>query len=146
MDKQQVSEIALQLSNLIPIFHRRVMTPLENQLKTSLSILQRYTLMVLNEEGPKTMSELSAKMVTSKQQMTPIVDKLFSEGYVQRKHDDYDRRNVQIIITTAGIDFIENHKQDISKEIHKRIEDLDPDDLHTLQRSLVDLYTILNKL
>lgn len=146
MDQQQIFELAQQLSNLIPIFHRRLMTPLGAQLKTCLSLLQCYTLIILNDEGDKTMSELSTKMVTSKQQMTPIVDKLVTAGYVRRQHDDNDRRNVKIIITPAGIDFVENHKKDIVNKIQQKIANLSNDNLLTMQKSLSDLYTILNKL
>lgn len=48
------------------------------------------------------MSELAHAMQISKQQLSPIVNKLVNQGLLVKKADEYDRRIVRIDVTEHG--------------------------------------------
>ena len=146
MDTVNINDVAKELSELIPTFVNKFIRPLEQQTKNCISPMQMHALFFLSQKETLTMSELSNGMKTSKQQMTPIIDKLVTSDFVRREHDDLDRRSVKIRLTSSGLDFINNCQKDMCNEISQKIRCLNDDDLHALHHSLSDLYRIIHKI
>jgi len=145
-DELEINEVAKQLINLLHLFSRKLLRPLEHMTKNLASPLQIHTMIVLNEKKLLTMTELSNEMTISKQQMTPIIDKLIDSGFVHRKHDDIDRRSVNISLTSLGINFLEDIGKEMTSIIQQRIEGLDKADLLSLNQALIDSSRIINKI
>lgn len=145
MEKEN-NRIAEKLSDLLPLLARKLMRPLEQHTRNLTSPLHMHALNILGEQESFTMTELSNEMNASKQQMTPIIDKLVDSGFVQRKHDDIDRRSIKISLTPDGFEFLNNLNQEIAAIVKGKIECLDKDDLISLDNALDNLYRIINKL
>jgi DNA-binding MarR family transcriptional regulator len=92
------------------------------------------------------MTELASEMVMPKQQTTPIIDKLVSQGLVQRDYDSIDRRIIKISLTSLGLDLLETYKKNALDVLHAKLQCLDSQDLNCLDVSLTNLYRILNKI
>lgn len=146
MIEEEINEIAEKLSDLLPFFTRKFMRPFELQMRNITSPLQLHVMLILSEKELSTLTELSYEMNMSKQQMTPIINKLHDNGFVLREHDNIDRRSVNLKLTSVGVDFLENIFININRIMKRKIECLDKNDLHTLDHALDDLFRIIHKI
>jgi DNA-binding MarR family transcriptional regulator len=91
-------------SALVQAAHR-VESRLEEALAgVGLSIAKFETLSVLvsQQDRPISLSELAAKLVCVKSNVTQLVDRLETEGLVKRANDPSDRRAVRAEVTALG--------------------------------------------
>lgn len=146
MEEVTLNEIAEKLGSVIPVFFRKLTRPLEQGTKNLISPLQIHALEILSEREISTMTELSNELKISKQQMTPMIDKLIKSGFVLREHDSVDRRSVKISLTQSGLSFLNDFRKDIHATLKGQIESLDEDDLLCLNNALSDLFRIINKI
>lgn len=144
--KIELDEIAKELSELMPLIARRLIKPVEQQAKQMLSPSQMYSLDILFEKGTITMTELSTELQMSKQQMTPIIDKLVENGLVQREHDCVDRRTVKISITSTGEQFLKSFHSEVSQVIKEKLYLLGDDDIISLHDAINELFRVVNKI
>ena len=63
---------------------------------------QYATLIALNEEDGQTVGQLGEKLFLESSTLTPLLKRLESMGYVTRKRDAEDERQVRIGLTHAG--------------------------------------------
>lgn len=140
------NEIAKKLSNLMPLIMRKLMRPLGQLTRNITSPLHMNIMTILSEMEMCTMTELSNEMHISKPQMTPIIDKLVDNGFVKKEHDNVDRRSRRISITSIGLNFLDNINNNVTSIMKIIIEDLDKDDLISLNHALDDLYRIISKI
>jgi len=146
MIEEEINEIAEKLTNLLPLFTRSFMRPFQLQLKNVTSPLHLFAMQLLSEKELSTLTELAYTMNMSKQQMTPIINKLHDNGFVLREQDNIDRRSVNLKLTSVGIDFLQNICKDINRNMVKKIIYLDGNDLHALDQALDDLFRIIHKI
>nr|WP_092071989.1 MarR family transcriptional regulator [Dendrosporobacter quercicolus]NSL48710.1 MarR family transcriptional regulator [Dendrosporobacter quercicolus DSM 1736]SDM35102.1 DNA-binding transcriptional regulator, MarR family [Dendrosporobacter quercicolus] len=142
MADQNSTELLFQL---IPLLDKKFVRPVSFQMKPLLSPLQIHVLTVLTAKKA-TMTELAAEIVISKQQLTPIIDKLFTEGLVQREDDEADRRMIRISITDAGLKLLKSIKEKALSILSDKLEHLNRQDLSCLSGALTDLHRLVNKL
>ncbi|SMC32269.1 MarR family winged helix-turn-helix transcriptional regulator [Sporomusa malonica] len=142
MDRVKTAEM---MFHLIPLLDKEFVRPVEQQFKVILSSIQIHVLVILREKKA-TMTALSQEMLMSKQQMTPIIDKLVSEGFAQREYDNLDRRIIRIGITSSGLNIVENVKEKAMLILEKKIEHLDDQDVLSLNNAISELQRIINKM
>ncbi|SCM82912.1 Transcriptional regulator, MarR family [uncultured Sporomusa sp.] len=142
MDRVKTAEM---LFHLIPLLDKEFVRPVEQQFKTILSSTQVHVLAILREKKA-TMTELSQAMLMSKQQMTPIIDKLVAEGFVQREYDNIDRRIIRISMTPSGLSMCENVKEKTLLLLTKKIECLEDQDVLRLNQAIRELQKIITKM
>ena len=65
--------------------------------------------------GPHTVRGLASKLGVSKPVITRALNTLGSLGYLRRERDQDDRRNVFIVQTSDGADFLEQFKRYLRK-------------------------------
>ncbi len=70
--------------------------------KQGVTVAQAYTLLTFPQTDQITMNELSAKMGLASSTMTRMTDQLVTKGFVQRQHDEEDRRVVWVKLTGKG--------------------------------------------
>lgn len=63
---------------------------------------QYLVLLVLWQDGPRTLSGIAARLCLAQNAITPLVDRLERAGFVTRSRDDGDRRVTTIALTQAG--------------------------------------------
>lgn len=146
MKELDINVVAEELSDLLPMFHKKLIRPLEHQAKHFMSPMLMHTIMILSKGELLTMTELSSKLHVSKQQMTPLIDKLIENGFAHRENDKTDRRSIKIGITPSGLDFCNNIRKSMINDIKNKLEHLNKDDLLSLHNILSDLYKIIHKI
>jgi len=136
---------AESLMGLLPLMHEKFLNPMERIATDRMSKLQFFALMMLFRKGPQTMTELSSAMQISKQQMTPLVDRLLELEVVRRLADEQDRRIVRIDITEAGRELMSEMKRQNLKALAKKLSVLPECDLIELDTMMLRVRELLEK-
>ena len=139
-------EVVDKLLLLLPTLQKRLIRPLELEINPCLSILQYNALFIMKNNETLTMSELSNKMFISKQQLTPMIDKLIDNGLVERIPNKKDRRIINVKLSAGGYEFLRFSKAEITKSLKKRMEVFNEDEVKTLLKAINDIYDITKKL
>ena len=145
MEDLTLDRVAKNLTGLMPEF-KMLFKPIEKFSKNLSSPLQVHAMFMLHKKKICTMTELSNCINVSKQQLTPIIDKLISNGYVDRHHDENDRRTVKISLTIEGHAYLKTLKANIHEMTKEQLSNLSNEDLITLDKALNDVYNILHKM
>lgn len=72
-------------------------------------------LLIYRTPGPHTVRELAKKLQVSKPVVTRALNTLSALGYLQRKRDESDRRNIFIAQTETGARFLERFEKLIGR-------------------------------
>ncbi|WP_437187333.1 MarR family winged helix-turn-helix transcriptional regulator [Planctomicrobium sp. SH668] len=103
-----------------------------------LSAQQYNTLRLLSSVHPEPMPTLSlgARLISRAPDMTRLLDKLASRGLIQRVRREDNRRVVNVSLTQAGLDLLDELEL-LVRECHQRqLGHLSHVELHTLTRLL----------
>ena len=82
--------------------HRDIARFLEQEFRRGAGLEAQYydvMLHVSEGEGGRRMTDLADKVVLSKSGLTALVDRMESEGFVERRPDPDDRRATRIVLT-----------------------------------------------
>ena len=115
-------------------FHK-VYKPLFDEL--GLTYPQYVTLVALNDHGGQTVSQLGEKLFLESSTLTPLLKRLEATGYVTRKRDSEDERQVRVNLTPKGQTIFE--KAFCGREAVIDATGLDPESFARLQRDLIKL-------
>lgn len=75
--------------------------------KLGLTYTQYVTMVALSEEDDQTVGTLGEKLFLESNTLTPILKKLEAEGYLVRRRDPADERQVRVTLTPAGHRLVE---------------------------------------
>ena len=144
-DAVLVGNMAQRLVETLPLFPKRFVRvdELVRQQKMPFSHLQ---ILIMLEEGDLSIGQISARLGIAKPNITPLVDRLFESGYVDRQHDENDRRVVNIVLLPAGEEKLAAIRATIARQIQVQSEDLSVTEFRELNDSLASLVRILSSL
>ena len=132
LDPEMIDSVAQNMFYALPLIKKRLL---------HMDIVQK-------EHGTPTMSvsEISRRLGIAKPNITPLVDRLFEAGYVDRQHDENDRRVVNIVLLPAGMEKLSAIRATISRQIQTQAEDLSLSEFRELHDSLESVVRILSSL
>lgn len=96
----------------------RIYGPLLKEI--DLTYPQYLTMLVLFEHNRLSFKDISSKLKMKTGTLTPILNKLESNGYLERIKDENDERKIYISITEKGR-HLENRAKDIPKRIAENL-------------------------
>ncbi len=144
-NRRKLEDIADDIMDSFPIFFRRISRkgahPGSKKFDPS-----RFVLRAVWKHGPVRMSEIGKHMGISKPYMTLLVDKLISEGLVERVSDTDDRRVINVTITEAGRDAIKEFSRNARDAVMRNLSSLDSEDISSLHESMKRIRSITSKL
>ncbi|EAS19557.1 MarR family transcriptional regulator [Nonlabens mediterrranea] len=73
------------------------------------------------------LQDVSSRMIHSNSNTTRVIDKLISKGFVKRKQCPSDRRQIELTITTNGLQMLEKLDNDINERESSLVENLSDD-------------------
>ena len=117
--------------------------PLEQKTRSQLSPLQHIAISTLYRKGSLSMSELALAMQISKQQLTPLVDRLINQGLLAKKKDQNDRRVVRIEVTEQGRNMFSELFAEIKCDLVEKLGALPGEEVDELGRMLKRILLIL---
>ena len=103
--------------------------------KYNLTVMQMYTLCLLNADQAIPMNSLSDMLYCDASNVTGIVDKLFNQKYIKREENPHDRRAKMITLTPKGAKLCEKITENLSSyqpETFKEFSDQEKQQLLTL--------------
>jgi MarR family transcriptional regulator, 2-MHQ and catechol-resistance regulon repressor len=86
------------------------------------------------------LSEISSRMLCDNSNLTGIVDRLISKGFVERRPDPQDRRVSLICLTSAGAEKLRRIKPRHHARVSRRMRSLSQDQVHELRDLLQQLF------
>lgn len=107
----------------------RIYGPLLNEI--DLTYPQYITMMVMWEHKKLSFKEISSKLKMKTGTLTPILNKLESNGYLEKVKDENDDRKIHLVVTQKGLEIGEKAK-DIPNKIAKSLDLKDEDYLKYL--------------
>lgn len=99
--------------------------------------------MLNNGNTPVSMTDLSLATHISKPNVTPIIDRLCQDGFVERIPDKSDRRMIKVELTKKGIGLLHNQKAVLESFIKDRLSLLEEEELKKLENALNDIATAI---
>ena len=146
IDPAMIDSGAQNMLHVLPLIKKRLllMDLVQKEHGTPLSHVQ--VLAMLQDAGTMSVSEISRRLGIAKPNITPLVDRLFESGYVDRQHDENDRRVVNIVLLPAGDEKLAAIRATIARQIQVQSEDLSVTEFRELNDSLASLVRILSSL
>lgn len=89
----------------------RVYKPILDRL--GLTYTQYIALIALGDDDDQTVGALGEKLFLELNTLTPILKKLEAEGYIERRRDPADERQVRLRLTDAGRHLLERFDKDV---------------------------------
>jgi DNA-binding MarR family transcriptional regulator len=139
-----VDDVAKRTFDVLPMLKRRLLRMDAVQAEHSVPMSQVQVLTMLGETGMMTVSEISSRLGIAKPNITPLVDKLIADGYVERKRDEIDRRVVKVLLLPAGAEKLESIRETIGRHAMRWVSVVPDKDFYDLQYALETIVRVLN--
>jgi DNA-binding MarR family transcriptional regulator len=122
------------LEQLEPIVARQRKALVDQGCFRQISSTQLHVLYMLGTNGAMPMSRLADQLDVSLPNVTGLIERMFERGYVERVRPDDDRRVVEVRITGAGCELLDEIDNIKHNEMAKMIGRLTPEQQeHALQ-------------
>ena len=146
IDPAMIDTVAQNMFHILPLIKKRLlhMDLVQREHGTPLSHVQ--VLAMLNDVGTMSVSEISRRLGIAKPNITPLVDRLYESGYVDRQHDENDRRVVNIVLLEAGKEKLASIRSTISRQIQMQVDGLSVSEFREFNESLSSVVRILSSL
>ena len=146
IDPAMIDTVAQNMFHILPLIKKRLlhMDLVQREHGTPLSHVQ--VLAMLNDVGTMSVSEISRRLGIAKPNITPLVDRLYECGYVDRQHDENDRRVVNIVLLDAGKEKLAAIRATISRQILQQVDGMSNAEFRELNESLSSVVRILSSL
>ena len=144
IDSQMVDSMAQNMLTLLPLARKRLLRLDIIQKEHQMPFSHLQVLALLHLHDSLSVSEISRRLGIAKPNITPLVDRLYEAGYVNRQHDAQDRRVVNISLEAAGREKLEKIRADLSVHIHEQLSTLNAADCRELSNSISSMVRILD--
>ena len=142
MEAQKQPSLSQQFVEIMVLLHNNF----GRQTQVPLPLNQFGVLCVLMDTQGLTITDISHQLNISKQQMTNIIDKLVSAGYVSKEPDPVDRRRLVITISRKGKKLLEDHMEQFRQRFESHAQNLTRDERQELATILRRYYELINKM
>lgn len=144
MEFRQIQE---QLLSMLPLWNYRIAKPFKQLLEEGISLEMYYCIKTIQWYGePLTMSELARYTMSSKQQMTKVVNRLVEQELVERVYDPSNRRIIKIKVTEKALSYIEHFIECNAGCFRPFLEQMSSEDLADFQKGIGLVYRSLANL
>ncbi|HEY6539187.1 MAG TPA: MarR family transcriptional regulator [Candidatus Dormibacteraeota bacterium] len=135
-----------RLIELQPLARRRFEAAIPSQLQEmrarlseevgNTTVRQLEVLRIIASEGTMAMHQLAARHGVTRSTTTEVVDRLESQGLVERRHDPLDRRSVEVALTERAQTLVAQVRQLQESSLAVVTKAYDDEELATLVRLL----------
>jgi DNA-binding MarR family transcriptional regulator len=144
MSKENITNNSLL--EFIVLSNIKMVRPLNESFKPTLSPLQTNVVLLLKIYGPMRMTQLTDKLMMPKQQMTQIAHHLENIGFISRRVDINDRRRIIVELTEKANDFADENISSYLQNSFLESDELSAKEKRLLATSLSSLNSTLHKI
>jgi DNA-binding MarR family transcriptional regulator len=112
--------------------------------ESGLTSPQLLVMQAIQKEGKPSTSTLARHIAVSQATMTRIVDRLERAGLAKREKSTQDKRVVNVGLTEAGRDKLENAPEPLQAEFLRRFRELEPWEQQMLKSSLLRIAKMMD--
>nr|WP_319373271.1 MarR family transcriptional regulator [uncultured Methanobacterium sp.] len=128
-----------------PIFYQKVRT--SKDFKEKQTSAAYYQIMgLLMDQGSLPISVIGDYLYISRPNMTSHIDKLVSDGRVERKGDEKDRRVTLISITPEGMEFMKKARVKVEENMLNNLSSLSDAEMEELFTAVTTIKKLLFKI
>ena len=146
IDPAMIDDVAQNMFHALPLIKKRLLHMDLVQREHGTPLYHVQVLAMLNDVGTMSVSEISRRLGIAKTNITPLVDRLYECGYVDRQHDENDRRVVNIVLLEAGKEKLASIRSTISRQIQLQVDGLSVSEFREFNESLSSVVRILSSL
>ena len=104
--------------------------------EVGVTMAQAKVLYVVAAAGELRMSELASRLGVGMSAASEQVDRLVDLGFLTRRSDAADRRQVVVTTTPAAVELLERFRELNQRQLRELLERLDADELAVVDRSI----------
>jgi|GEM_PF-2198495 len=147
MRDEKLHELTEHFTVIIPLLQRQIFDKMElpDFAPKRLPPASYRVLMLVDELGSAIVSELSARLIITRSNMTPLLDKLEKHELIKRRPCEQDRRNVFVEIAPAGAALCRYYQEQMAQRFKDMLGGLEDDDLYQLSHHMGRFKSILIK-
>ena len=142
MEAQAQPSLSQQFVEIMVLLHNNF----GRQTQVPLPLNQFGVLCALMDTAGMAITDISRQLNISKQQMTNIIDKLVSAGFVSKEPDPKDRRRLVITISHKGKTLLEDHMELFRQRFDSHAQNLTENERFELASILRRYYELINKM
>jgi DNA-binding MarR family transcriptional regulator len=146
LPKTDINHISHDLYTLILSIHTKIFNPTVMLKGHPIPPSNMKVIFHLVKIGPCPVSKVANDLMISKPNMTPIIDNLISEGFVNRYDNPDDRRIIMVEATEKAFDFLKKKEQKMKEVLAEKISVLEEEDLKILKTLLPQLTNVITKM
>lgn len=146
MDEKNLTKVSEQFFGLVMQLHKKILKPEEFMKGFPIPPSHAKVIFYLSQKGPTPVSAIGKELCISKSNMTPIIDKLLADGYVNRYEDPKDRRILRIEVTEKAKEAFKMKRDFAVNALMTKLSELNNEDLTELSTALESFHHILDKL
>ena len=105
-----------------------------------------FLLKMIEKYGNPSMSTVGKILHVPKSQMTSKSDELTKAGFIERLHDEKDRRIIRIVLTHEGENFIKNYQKTVDESMNQLLSKLSFEEIEELKKSLETIKNVILKI
>lgn len=118
---------------------------LDNRLTAGLTISELHTIAAVGLYESKPMKAIAEALHVTLATVTAAVNKLEKKGFVERRRNQEDRRQVLVSLTTKGRKACRAHDMFHEKMVARALSSLNADETHALMSALRQLVSFFNE-
>jgi len=103
------------------------------------SVAQLTVLRLVAESGPMRATDVAREIGLSASSVTGLVDRLESEGFIERRRSQEDRREVSVVLTDEARRMLDEAQDRIVNEVERLFAPLSDEELDTITRLIAKL-------
>ena len=141
MDKAKLSQIIDDIISIKPMFFKAFgKSP---RFSSEITPAEYFVMLHLAEKNILTMTDIGKITYISKPNVTVLINKLITKGFVDRQADLHDRRLIKISLTGEGAQFVKKKKVEFRNHIKEKLLLLSEDEIGEFSNSLQIIKNIL---
>ena len=142
MEAQASPSLSQQFVEIMVLLHNNF----GRQTQVPLPLNQFGVLCALMDTQGMAIIDLSRQLNISKQQMTNVIEKLLTSGYVSKNPDPKDRRRLVVTISKKGEKLLAEHMEQFRQRFEIHARNLTTDERQELASILRRYYELINKM
>ncbi len=135
--------LADQLMQFAPTMMKKLLRDFHSE---GISMHQMQLMNCVKRYGTHPMRFYVEKLMISKPNLSVLVSKLISEGYLTRSADETDRRIINLALTRAGETYIDKQKQELRAKMIEKLSVFSDDEAAEMLANIGQLTLLFNKL
>lgn len=143
VNKDTVETVANTTFEVLPLLRKKLLRMDVVQAEHNMPMSQVQMLAMLGENGALSVSEISKRLGIAKPNITPLIDRLIDEGFVERRRNENDRRVVNVVLLPAGEEKLTSIRETIVRQVMRWTGTIPEKEFFELEHALQTISTVL---